>query len=159
MLKKYILFGLFLSCCAVSVAMSELCMTNYSVLIVLDKDLAGTVKYGAPQIDGMNWRVDVNYDTLATYNGVQRYIRGAASCSEFPGDGNVGYVDTDTAALAGDVSGMNCWCVMARPATTYPMLAYVYNDVDSCVANCAALCADKIISSSDFRDKFFEAVW
>lgn len=158
-MKGFVLSVLLMCVCGITVASANLCMTNYSVLIVLDKDLAGTVKYGAPQIDGMNWRVDVNYDTLATYNGVQRHIRGVASCSEFPGDGNVGYVDTDTAAVAGDVSGMNCWCVMARPATTYPILAYAYNDVDSCVANCATLCADKIIGSYDFRDKFFEAVW
>lgn len=157
-MKKYIL-AVLCCCFVVGGAVAQLCADGNAVLIVLDKDFNNKVKYGTPQIDDMNWRVDVNYDTLATYNGVQQYIRGMASCSEFVGNGNVYYVDVSEAATALDKSGSNCWCLMVRPATTYPMLAQVYNDTDVCVANCARLCADKIISSYDFRDNFFEAVW
>ena len=134
-------------------------MTNYSVLIVLDKDSTGTVKYGVPQIDDMNWRVDVNYDTLATMHGVQRYIRGIVSCSDF-GDNSVMYdVNTSGVVTAGDKSGGNCWCSMLRPATTYSMFVHAYDDVDTCCAGCARLCVESIIENYYFRDKFFEAVW
>ena len=142
-----------------SVATANLCMTDYSVLIVLDKDSAGKVKYGAPQIDDMKWRVDVNYDTLATYNGVQRYIRGFVSCSEFGEDSATYDVNVSGVVMSGDKNGGNCWCSMLRPATTYSMFIHSYDDVDACVANCARLCADNLIGSYDFRDKFFEAVW
>ena len=156
MLKKYILFGVLLGCCLVSGVKANLCMTDYSVLIVLDKDFNSMVKYESPQLDDMNWRVDVNYDTLATYNGIQRNIRGTASCSEF--SGSIHDTDVSGAVTSMDKSGTNCWCVMARPATTYPILAYIYSDADSCVVGCARTCADKLRTSYDFRDKFFESV-
>lgn len=158
-MKRVVLFSFLSIMCSVVAAYANLCMTDYSVLIVLDKDSGNKVKYGAPQINDMNWRVDVNYDTLATINGVQRNVRGIVSCSEF-GDNSVMYdVNTSGVIMSGDKTGGNCWCSMLRPATTYSMFVRSFEDVDACVANCAKSCADGLVSSYQFRDKFFEAIW
>ena len=156
-MKRFCLLACYF-CCS-GVADAKICMADYSILIVLDKDADGVVKYGVPSIDGMNWRIDVNYDTLATMYGAQRNIRGIVSCSEFAGGGDMYDVNTSGIVVAGDNSGKNCWCSMLRPATTYPMFVRVYDDVDACVSNCARLCTDSLIESYVFRDNFFEAVW
>lgn len=140
-------------------ANADLCLMDYSVLVVLDKDSSNKVTYGKPQIDDMNWQVDVNYDTLATMYGAQHNISGIASCSDFGDDVLVYDVNTSGVVLPGNKTGNNCWCSMLRPATTYPMFVYRYDNTDLCVVGCAQLCADSLIESYNFRDKFFEAIW
>ena len=54
-------------------------------------------------------------------------------------------VNTSGGVMAGDKSGGNCWCSMLRPATTYSMFVRAYDDVDSCSAGCARLCAESVI--------------
>ena len=140
-------------------AYGAMCISDFSLLIVLDKDKVGDVVYGTPVIDGMTWRIDVDYDTFATMYGVQRFIRGSSGCIDYAGDGTKYYVDSSAAANAGVTGGRSCWCIMLRPATTYPIYMQTYNSVTDCEANCAQNCADSIKNSYDFRDKFFEAVW
>ena len=140
-------------------AFGAMCMSDVSLLIVLDKDKVGDVVYGAPVIDGMKWRIDVDYDTFVTPHGIQRFIRGSSGCIDYAGDGTKYYVDSSAAANAGVTGGRSCWCIMLRPATTYPIYTQTYNSVTDCKANCAQNCADSIKNSYEFRDKFFEAVW
>lgn len=140
-------------------AYGAMCISDFSLLIVLDKDKVGDVVYGTPVIDGIAWRIDVDYDTFATMYGVQRFIRGSSACIDYAGNGTKYYVDSSAVATAGATGGNNCWCIMVRPATTYPIYMQTYNSVTDCEVHCAQNCADSIKNSYDFRDKFFEAVW
>ena len=156
-MKKILMFLI----CAIFAggAYGTMCMSKFSLMIILDKDKVGDVVYGTPVIDGMSWRIDVDYDTLATMYGIQRFIRGSSACIDYAGNGTEYYVDTSAAAVAGTVGGDNCWCIMLRPATSYPIYMQTYDSGTSCRENCATNCAESIKNSYDFRDKFFEAIW
>lgn len=150
----------FLLCvvCAGS-AYGTMCMSKFSLMIILDKDKVGDVVYGTPVIDGMSWRIDVDYDTFATMYGIQRFVRGSSACIDYGGNGTQYYVDSSAVAAAGATGGNKCWCIMLRPATSYPMYVQAYDSSTDCQNNCAKNCAESIKNSYEFRDKFFEAVW
>lgn len=155
---RCIFFSLLLSLFILVDAWCALCQSNFSVLVTLDKDSGNTVKYSTPQIDGMNWRIDVDYDTMTSINGTFRFLRGVASCSEYVGNSQYTFVTGYQVTPADDV-GIYCWCALRRPATTYFMFLQAYNSVDACVADCAAQCANGVRSSYLFRNHLFEGVW
>ena len=140
-------------------AWGALCQNDFSVMVMLDKDSDNTVKYGAPQIDGMNWRIDVDYDTMSSVNGVFRYLRGVVSCSEYVGNAKRYTALTDNRVMPAEDIGAHCWCALRRPATTYFMFLETYDSVDACLSGCAKQCANGVVSSFTFRNNLFEAIW
>lgn len=155
---KFIWCVMMLLCALPGVAIGAMCQTDFSVVVTMDKDTDNSVKYGAPQIDGMNWRVDVDYDTMSSMNGTFRFLRGVASCSEFSAGAQYTVV-TGNQVVPADDTGAHCWCALRRPATSYFMYLRSYDSVDLCTAGCARMCADGVVGSYAFRDKLFEAVW
>lgn len=156
-MRKVFLF--FVLWCVVPVGTwAALCQNDFSVLVTLDKDSNNTVKYSPPQIDGMNWRIDVDYDTMVSMNGTFRFLRGITSCSEYPGTSKYTFV-TGNQVTPADDTGTHCWCALRRPATTYFMFLETYDDVGTCVSNCAKKCADGVVSGYSFRNHLFEGVW
>ena len=157
-MRKVLLF--FVVACVMPVmVLGALCQNDFSVMVTLDKDYDNTVKYSTPQIDGMNWRIDVDYDTMLSMNGVFRYLRGVVSCSEYVGDARRYSVITDNRVAPAEDIGVHCWCALRRPATTYFMFLETYDDVSACLAGCAKQCADGVRSSYSFRNNLFEAIW
>ncbi len=154
---KFILYVFMLNLMSYT-AGATMCQTDFSVVITMDKDTDNSVKYGAPQIDGMNWRVDVDYDTMSSMNGTFRFLRGVVSCSDFSVGAQYTVV-TGNQVVPADDTGAHCWCALRRPATSYFMYLRSYDSVDACVSGCARLCADGVVGSYVFRDKLFEAVW
>ena len=144
--------------CPARGALGALCQNDFSVMVTLDKDSDNTVQYGAPQIDGMNWRIDVDYDTMVSMNGTFRFLRGITSCSEYAGASKY-VVTTGNQVAPAEDTGTHCWCALRRPATTYFMFLETYDDVSACLAGCAKQCADGVRSGYSFRNNLFEAIW
>lgn len=186
-MKGKIAIGLCLSAiCADAFAADELanayfdiCKSEGSIVLVLHKDIDGTLT----GTDGNQWTVELPYDVLTggePYSGKTSTINGIAACSNIsvksapdgsgfdggaiePGDVNTFAVMTDASA------GKKCWCRIAGPTiTSYWTYVYEYASDDECATNCPAYCGNGFATNTNspamtngrkVRDAIIDGVW
>ena len=156
----------------------EICRRNTLVMAVLQKDKNGTVSY--LNNGKKRWVVNFDYDIFANMRpGITAHdIYGSATCNGIAvrsspdgksnNDGDASYGDTNTylKATNRDV-GVNCWCKMDGPVTSWWTYMKKYDSRADCAANCTAYCANGFKSNSKFaddsdkriRDALFYTIW
>ncbi len=119
-----------------------LCKKTNTAVAVLNKTVGG-VKTSA---GNHAWEVNMN-------DGIT--VKGKALCSEMPGvkdQVNTGVADTVD-------SGLNCFCKMMAPATSYWVYLQGYETAASCESGCSNICGDHMATDRSFRSAVYEAIW
>ncbi|MBR3511269.1 MAG: hypothetical protein IKN73_04390 [Alphaproteobacteria bacterium] len=126
-----------------------LCKKTNTAVALMNKTVAGTKE----SAENSRWVVNMADGTV---------VKGKSLCTGMPGDFavvNTGVADTyDT--------GVNCYCKMMAPATSYWVNAsgttpYTCESgcENACESKCADLCADYMAGNETFRSAVYEAVW
>lgn len=143
-MKKIMTFLICAIICGVSYGVT-LCKKTNTAVAVLNKVVGGTVSSAT----GTRWVVNMTDGTE---------VKGKSLCSGTPGDFavvNTGVADTyDT--------GMNCYCKMMAPATSYWVNASgstPYASDAACESGCVTSCANYMATNQTFRSAVYEAVW
>ena len=175
-MKKFVfLFSLLFVCNCFANDANTICRNSGAVVLVLHKDVNGTVSEDA---DG-KWAVTVDYDILsggdANPDGADT-ITGTSSCNTVsvksaddgssynggaaePGDANT------FAKMSFANTGDKCWCRMTGPITSWWMFVRTYDDNDACKSNCNTYCANGFASNTEMsngrlmRNAFIDSVW
>ena len=162
---------------------NEVCRRNTLVMAVLQKDTNGTVDTDALNTVDKKWVVKFDYDIFAgAHQYVVKKIKGSATCNEINqksskdgktaegGIANPGDVNTFLKASPMDV-GVNCWCKMDGPVTSWWTYFKSYGTMgdevarDECAQNCTQYCADKFATNGEIasgvlgRDAMFYTIW
>ena len=146
---------------------NEICRRNTLVMAVLQKDTNGTVDTDALNTVDKKWVVKFDYDIFA---GAHKYkvqsIKGSATCNEInqksaangsaaeAGLASPGDVNTFLKASPLDV-GVNCWCKMDGPVTSWWTYFKKYDAVGDrtakqvCAEECTTYCAEKFTSNGE----------
>ena len=122
-----------------------LCKKTNTAIAILNKVVAGTVESAT----GARWVVNMTDGTV---------VKGKSLCTGMPGTFavvNTGVADTyDT--------GLNCYCKMMAPATSYWVNASgdsPYSTESACESACVTVCANYMATNQTFRSAVYEAVW
>ena len=160
----------------------EICRRNTLVMAVLQKEKNGTVSYLKPE--KKRWVVTFDYDIFANMRpGITAYdIYGSATCngiavrsssdgkSNSYGDASFGDTNTYLKATNRDV-GVNCWCKMDGPVTSWWTYFKKYDSKDECKENCTEYCANGFATNANLgvntnnnksvnaRDAMFYTIW
>ena len=155
---------------------NEVCRRNSLVMVVLQKDVNGTNV--TIDTDEQKWTVDFPYDLFAgahTYD--VRKIKGRTTCNEISVKSSAdGKKSDDGAATSGDVNtylkasprdvGVNCWCKMDGPVTSWWTYMKQYDSRQSCADNCTTYCANGFKENTKFensdkkiRDSLYYTIW
>ena len=123
-----------------------LCKKSNTAVAFMNKSVGGTVDNSTT---GHRWQVNMTDTTV---------VKGKSLCTGMPGDFavvNTGVADTyDT--------GVNCYCKMMAPATSYWVNASgstPYSSDSDCETNCVTVCANYMATNQTFRSAVYEAVW
>jgi hypothetical protein len=100
------------------------------------------------------WSVTFDYPTSSLNTNI---VRGFASCNEV--SGTINTADNGVSAVAGESTGVNCWCSMKMPLISDWVNAGVYASAAACSAACATACATAVKTNSTFRTAMFGAIW
>ncbi len=178
-MKRMFVFLIAVLMCGVAHAadINEVCRRNTLTMVVLRRDADGTdVTYDA---ETMKWTVTFDYDLFANAHTYDvRKIKGRTTCNEISVKSSAnGTKSDDGAAEYGDVNtylkasshdvGVNCWCKMDGPVTSWWTYMKKYDSRADCAANCTAYCANGFKSNSKFaddsdkriRDALFYTIW
>ena len=161
----------------------EICRRNTLVMAVLRKEKNGTVSYLKPE--KKRWVVTFDYDIFAGMrpelgkDGV-RDIYGSATCNGIAvrssadgksnNDGDASFGDTNTYLKASNRDGgVNCWCKMDGPVTSWWTYFKKYADKNECKENCTTYCANGFATNANLgentkkninaRDAMFYTIW
>ena len=195
-MKKLILFLLMAPMapiCAFAADQDEICRRNTLVMAVLRTDaettaLARNVTTGG-MLKNKHWKVDLGYDIFAQMrpelwdSAAQEYkthyIYGSATCngrdvrsspdgkSNNAGPASFGDTNTFLKASVKDV-GVNCWCKMDGPVTSWWTYLKKYDTNDDCKNNCTRLCATAFAKNTNIdggntgvliRNALYNKVW
>ena len=179
-MKKVILFLLMAPICAFAADQDEICRRNTLVMAVLQKDTDGTVDTDALNTVDKKWVVKFDYDIFAgAHQYVVKKIKGSATCNEINqrsskdgktaegGIASPGDVNTFLKASPMDV-GVNCWCKMDGPVTSWWTYLKKYDTNDDCKNNCTRLCATAFAKNTNIdggntgvliRNALYNKVW
>ncbi|MDW2994686.1 MAG: hypothetical protein R8N24_01500 [Alphaproteobacteria bacterium] len=180
-MKKLILFLLMVPICAFAADQDEICRRNTLTMLVIQKDEPGTFN---PESDLNNtdkkWIVHFNYDLFANMRpGITASdIYGSATCNGKDVKSNLeGTSNNAGLASVGDAntflksspldSGVNCWCKMDGPVTSWWTYFKKYDTKQLCKEQCATYCAEKfatndfIDQANDIRGRYalFNTIW
>ena len=153
-MKKLMMILLIIPLTAIAADVNEVCKRNTLVMVVL-KNEAPIV--GDPKIntDARTWQVNFGYDLFAQAHPDRKtanYIAGSTTCNgknqrssddgltkeagpAYPGDAN-----TFLKAAPMD-EGVNCWCKMDGPVTSWWTYFKEYPSADDCKTECTTFCA------------------
>ena len=190
-MKKLILFLLMAPICAFAADQDEICRRNTLVMAVLRTDAETTALARNITTDGMlknkHWKVDLGYDIFANMRpelgaGGVPYIYGSATCngkdvrsspdgkSNNYGPASFGDTNTFLKASVKDV-GVNCWCKMDGPVTSWWTYFKKYDTKQLCAEQCTTYCAEKFTSNGELgtntnsnkvvygRDALYYTIW
>ena len=190
-MKKLILFLLMAPICAFAADQDEICRRNTLVMAVLRTDAETTALARNVTTDGMlknkHWKVDLGYDIFANMRpelgtGGVPYIYGSATCngkdvmsspdgkSNNYGPASFGDTNTFLKASVKDV-GVNCWCKMDGPVTSWWTYFKKYDTKQLCAEQCTTYCAEKFTSNGELgtntnsnkvvygRDALYYTIW
>ena len=184
-MKRLILFLLMIPICAFAADQDEICRRNTLTMLVIQKDEPGTFN---PKSDLNNadkkWIVHFNYDLFANMRpGITASdIYGSATCngkdvksnlegtSNNAGPASIGDANTFLKASPLDV-GVNCWCKMDGPVTSWWTYFKKYDTKQLCAEQCTTYCAEKFTSNGELgtntnsgkvvygRDALYYTIW
>ncbi len=154
---------------------NEICRKNSLVMALLNKKENGLVL--DINLDKKTWLVKYNYDLFAgTHDITASEIYGYATCNDVDvksaadgsssndGTAEPGDANTFLRAATGDV-GVNCWCAMDGPVTSWLTFLKTYNTAEDCATNCTSFCANGMANNTEMsngrgvRSALFDAVW
>ena len=154
---------------------NHICRRNTLTMLALQKNVDGSVV--SIDSDTMTWTVEYDYDLFAgTRDFTVSQINGYATCNDIDvksapdgsssnaGTAEPGDANTFLRASTGD-TGVNCWCAMDGPATSWLTFLKTYDSVDECAENCASYCANGMANNTEMsngrgvRNAIFDAVW
>jgi hypothetical protein len=146
---------------------NEVCKRNALVMIVLKNDVNGTVIASETNSTTMRWAVsfadDPDYDLFAHAHpdGItSNKIKGRATCNgknqrssddgktKEAGTAKPGEANTFLRAAPQDV-GINCWCKMDGPVTSWWTFFKAYASETECAENCTNYCATTFANDTD----------
>ena len=196
-MKKLMMILIAAPICAFAADQDEICRRNTLVMAVLRTDAETTALARNITTDGMlknkHWKVDLGYDIFANMrpelgpDGVP-YIYGSATCngkdvrsspdgkSNSYGPASFGDTNTFLKASVKDV-GVNCWCKMDWPVTSWWTYFKKYDAVGDrtakqvCAEECTTYCAEKFTSNGALgtntnsnkvvygRDALYYTIW
>ena len=137
-----------------------LCKKNNTAIAVLNKVVGGSLT-----TSGLTWSVAMTDGNT---------VHGKALCTAMPGSG-FGVVNTGVADTTD--TGVNCFCKMMGPATSYWVFANEYADATACDSGCASVCGNymagtatgcaAIVTMEDeatdmclkFRSAVYDSIW
>ena len=182
-MKKLMLILLMIPISLWAADQNEVCRRNTLVMAVLQKDTNGTVDTDALNVNEKKWLVRFDYDIFA---GAHQYkvksIKGSATCNEIDQKSAAnGSAAEAGLAVPGDVNtflkaspldvGVNCWCKMDGPVTSWWTYFKSYGTMGDeaarkeCAENCTQYCADKFATNGEIasgvlgRDALFYTIW
>lgn len=154
---------------------NQICRSENLVMAVLQKNVNGTIV--TIDSDTMTWTVEYDYDLFAgTRDNSVSQINGYATCNDIDvksapdgsssnaGTAEPGDANTFLRASTGD-TGVNCWCAMDGPATSWLAFLKTYDSADECAENCTSYCANGMAKNTEMsngrqvRNAIFDAVW
>lgn len=86
----------------------------------------------------------------------QYTITGNAACNDI--SGTTGTANTALYTVSAD-QGINCWCEMQQPISSYWVYLKSYNDLSECESDCTSDCGAAIQSNVAYRTSVLDAVW
>ena len=179
-MKKLILFILMIPITVWAADQKEICRRNTLVMAVLQNEVDGIE--AKMNRTSKKWAVRFNYDLFAgTHpNRVTAYVtKGRTTCnmidykssdngkSSNAGTASVGEANTFLKAVPQDV-GLNCWCKMDGPVTSWWTYLKKYDSYDDCANNCTELCVTAFAKNTNIdvgntgvliRDALYNKVW
>ncbi len=169
-----IFVGLMAVYCANAADTNQICQRNGTALIVIQRDVNGTVS----ETDGMSWAVSFNYDLFAdSRGGGANTVNGASTCNDINTKSNAaGTSGTESGLVPGDANtflraadddtGTNCWCRMVSTISSWWVFAKAFSSADDCASSCNAFCANGMANNTEIgsdgrklRYAMFDAMW
>lgn len=123
-----------------------LCKKNNTAVAVMNKSVAGSVD---DSTSGHRWQVNMTDTTI---------VKGKSLCTGIPGD----FAVVNTRVADTYDTGVNCYCKMMAPATSYWVNASgstPYATEEACESGCNSSCATYMATNQTFRSAVYEAVW
>lgn len=143
----------------VSARADTVCLRDVTAMFTIKKSI-NPISY---TVSGNTFTLNMNYDVLP--GKTSRTLMGAATCNEITTktDGSAaksGDVNTHLRASDGDV-GVQCWCSLTGPVTTWWVFYKTYSDASVCASSCAQECATVAVSNkNNFRTSgLYLAIW
>lgn len=118
----YILCGILMINSAFAIT---ICKKTNTAIAILNKVVGGT-----PTVSDNTWSVAMTDGTT---------VRGKALCSGLPGSG---FAVVNTAVADVEDTGVNCYCKMMGPASSYWVFESEYSSDSACESNCATACGN-----------------
>ena len=130
-------------------------MPVFSTMMCKRNGTVSAVVYLSP--NGTNARVTDSTEKLWAVDFSYGTIHGAAACNSLAGTANT--ANTGMFTYATD-HGVNCWCAMQKPISSYWVYYNAYNTDENCADNCALKCAQMTaINENDFRYALMNSIW
>lgn len=175
MKKIIMIFSLFICLPVLAADDNQICRQNTLLMAVLQKNSNGSVI--SIDSSAMTFTVEYNYDLFAgTHDISLSQIDGYATCNDIDvkssadgsssnaGTAEPGDANTFLRASTGD-TGINCWCAMDGPVTSWLTFLKTYNTAEDCATNCTSFCANGMANNTEMsngrgvRSALFDAVW
>jgi hypothetical protein len=170
-----LIFSMMISVSAFAADDNQICRQKTLTMLVLQKNVDGSVV--SIDSDKMIFTVEYDYDLFAgTRDFTVSQINGYATCNDIDvksapdgsssnaGTAEPGDANTFLRASTGD-TGVNCWCAMDGPATSWLAFLKTYDSADECAENCTSYCANGMAKNTEMsngrqvRNAIFDAVW
>ena len=136
-------------CCAIICGTSyseTLCKRNSTAFAILDKNTGGTVDNSTA---GVRWVVNMTDGNV---------VKGYSQCN----DKTDNFATLNTEVPDTHNTGINCYCKMMAPATSYWVNASgssPYATETDCENACVNACANYMATNQTFRSAVYESIW